>query len=107
MTLPKRGTHLFGPPEMTWRRARARACGLEAVLIAITVGNGATDVGADIPLPFLEGIALLFPASLLFGPMVGLLRGFTGDMTAMAIAAAIVVGVQFIALTVLFKRPWR
>jgi len=107
VNVSKQGPNSFGPPGMSWRPAARRAGGVQLVLVLITVSIGVSSVGADNPLPFLAGFVLQFPASLLFSPLVGLLHGLTSDTTAMAVAAAIVVGVQFIVLTALFKRRWR
>ena len=107
MNVFKQGPNPFGLPGMSWGRAARRAGGVQFVLMLITVGIGITSVGADNPLPFLAGFVLQFPASMLFSPLVGLLHGVTSDTTAMAVAAAIVIGVQCIVLTALFKRRWR
>ena len=96
-----------GQPRMSWQHAARWAAGVQTVLVLLCVGIGLTSVGADNPLPFLAGFALQFPASLLFEPTVGVLRGSTSDTAAMGVAAALVIAVEFFVLTAFFRRPRR
>lgn len=100
--------NIFGPQTIPWRRACIRALCVNAVLVALVLLLVATATGADNPIGLYAGFVLQFPASLLFEPILGALSVFlTSDVMAMIASAAVVTLLQFIALALFFKRPWR
>ena len=106
--MPNLDPNVFGPLTTPWRRARMRALCINAVLVALVLLVFATSMGADNPLGVYVAFVLQFPASLLFIPISRALNAIlSSDVIAMTASAAIVTLLQFIALTLFFKRSWR
>src|SRR5215469_13415090 len=95
----------FGPQTVSWRRALIQAACLEVVL-AGGVAVSILTPGADNPLPILLALALQFPGSLLFTPLLSALHElFHSNAVSVVTSVLVVVLVEFSIFAVLFKRP--
>jgi hypothetical protein len=93
---------------ISWRRALWDALCLDLVLLSAVTWSAFSSTGADSPLAFTVASVAQFPASLLFKPLITVVKAYgVSDRRAMTITAAAVVLLEFPILVILCKRPWR
>jgi hypothetical protein len=94
----------FAGSQRSWQRSALIAAAFE---IAVVAPLAFFPFGPDSPVPFYFGLVFQFPASLLFEPLTSWakVQGFSAS-AAFLFGGSIVVIAEWVAITVILRKPW-